>query len=862
MLIASLLSQPGDVPMRHRMSSDGLSERVGDGGECQVRLPGIGEVTLRVRPFHVVSPDARVEVGTVRRSVAPELAKALRGVRHFEGTVAGFPGSSAYIAVGTTGVAAMVDLGSGGGLFGLRALDAGDTGLCEGPVEFVRISGIAAPDVDRCRCLPGGDGDDGGTAGLADGIPTGVRKVIEVAIDSDHEYYATFASATALTEYTAALIGEVSAIYRRDCSSTFAVSYLRVQDSADDLFNEPDPLYPFRKYWSAEGGGIDRDLFTLFTGRRDLPYGGVAFLNTVCNPEYGFSVNGFLLGTFVAGSPTNPGSWDVNVVAHEFGHNCGSLHTPSYGIDQCASGVLQRGTIMSYCHVLSGASANIDLHMHRGTAEPIERFLAGCGCLHSDCDDDGVPDGEEIAADASLDANGDGIIDSCQDCDGNSTPDPVQIAAGTFADADGDGEPDVCETDCDGNGQADADEATADPSRDLNGDGVLASCEVDCNANGVADSDEINAAMSLDINRDRRLDACEDCDGDGTPDFAALRGSRSRWVGSAADSLLRELDARSGVLRRAVVVGDAPISDLIIADDGLLYAAAGNRVWVLDRIADESARPWGPVHDVEVRSVAQSPDGRIAAMRATGQVMLIAADGSGAVQYAAAFSDGDARDLVFRQLPGGAHEALVSTGAGAIHRIAWPGGARSLLADLGDPSPGLRGLHVMPDGSILVAASALDGIYRLAGDGGLVGRWDVQGVGTARQVCAVTDARDGRSIMATSPVGASTINGYVATSGYVERTLRTYPSDAPAATALVIAPPSDTDRNGNLIPDQCECLGDVNGDGAVNGVDISALLAAWGTGSQSNRALDINADGIVSGLDLAFVLAGWGDCRG
>ena len=861
LLLTMLLQGSGASPQASPAVS-ALESLGAGGGEVAARLPGIGAVTLRMRPFRAVSHDATVEVGARGRSAAPGLVKALHGVRHYEGTVDGFGASSAYVAVGTTGVAAMVDLGPGNGLFGLRALDCDDTGLCDGPSEFVRISGVAAPEVDRCRCLPAGDQAQGGTAGFAEGIPPGVRKVIEVAIDSDYEYYSTFASATALAEYTAALIGEVSAIYRRDCSTTFAVSYLRVQDSADDLFNEPDPLYPFREYWAAEGGSINRDIFTLFTGRRNLPYGGVAYLNAVCSADYGFSVNGFLLGTFVSGSPSNPGSWDVNVVAHEFGHNCGSLHTPSYGIDQCGSGVLQRGTIMSYCHILSGASANIDLYLHRGTVKPIDQFLATCPCLASDCDDDGVPDDQEIADDPTIDANADGIIDACQDCDGNGVPDPVQIAGGLLADADGDGQPDVCEEDCNANGIPDADEAAENSALDLNGDGVLASCEIDCDGNGVADSDQINADMSLDVNRDGRLDACEDCDGDGILDAAELRGSRSRWVGSATDNLLRELDPRSGVLRRTVVVGDAPINDLIVADDGLLYAAAGNRVWVLDRVADAAARPWGPAHDSEVRSVAQAPDGRIAALLASGRVMLISTSGTDAEQYAAAFSDDDARDVVFRQVAGGSRDALVSTGAGLIHRIAWPSGVRTVFADMTEQAPGLRGMHVMADGGVLVAASALDGIYRVGGAGQLLGRWDVQEVGIARQVYAIADARDGRSIITTSPVHSSTVNGYVATTGYHERTLRSYPADAPAATAIVIAPPSEADRNGNLNPDECECLGDVSGDGAVDGADITALLAAWGTSGQSNLALDINADGIVNGLDLAFVLASWGDCGG
>lgn len=53
------------------------------------------------------------------------------------------------------------------------------------------------------------------------------------------------------------------------------------------------------------------------------------------------------------------------------------------------------------------------------------------------------------------------------------------------------------------------------------------------------------------------------------------------------------------------------------------------------------------------------------------------------------------------------------------------------------------------------------------------------------------------------------------------------------------------------------CSGDVDGSGSVDGADLSALLAAWGT---ANAAADLNADGVVGGADLSVLLAAWGAC--
>ena len=47
---------------------------------------------------------------------------------------------------------------------------------------------------------------------------------------------------------------------------------------------------------------------------------------------------------------------------------------------------------------------------------------------------------------------------------------------------------------------------------------------------------------------------------------------------------------------------------------------------------------------------------------------------------------------------------------------------------------------------------------------------------------------------------------------------------------------------------------DVNGDGRVDGADLSVVLADWGL---SETPADINCDGVVDGSDLSMVLAGW-----
>jgi hypothetical protein len=54
-----------------------------------------------------------------------------------------------------------------------------------------------------------------------------------------------------------------------------------------------------------------------------------------------------------------------------------------------------------------------------------------------------------------------------------------------------------------------------------------------------------------------------------------------------------------------------------------------------------------------------------------------------------------------------------------------------------------------------------------------------------------------------------------------------------------------------------DCPADIDGDGVVNGPDLAAVLAAWGS---STPVADFNGDGQVDGQDLAVILAAWGSC--
>jgi hypothetical protein len=67
------------------------------------------------------------------------------------------------------------------------------------------------------------------------------------------------------------------------------------------------------------------------------------------------------------------------------------------------------------------------------------------------------------------------------------------------------------------------------------------------------------------------------------------------------------------------------------------------------------------------------------------------------------------------------------------------------------------------------------------------------------------------------------------------------------------------DANGNGTPDECECIGDIDGDGSVAVSDLLDLLATWGPCGAPCPA-DLDGDGAVAVADLLALLAAWGRC--
>ncbi|MBI4716446.1 MAG: S8 family serine peptidase [Planctomycetes bacterium] len=114
--------------------------------------------------------------------------------------------------------------------------------------------------------------------------------------------------------------------------------------------------------------------------------------------------------------------------------------------------------------------------------------LVVTGAFTKDCNDNGVPDSDDITNGTSQDCNSNGIPDECEnDCDGDLVPDACELAScppldPSCADCNANTVPDGCDltagtsADCNGNLAPDECDIAGGGSSDANGDGVPDEC--------------------------------------------------------------------------------------------------------------------------------------------------------------------------------------------------------------------------------------------------------------------------------------------------------------------------------------------------------------------------------------------------
>ncbi len=374
--------------------------RLQDAGRLDLPLADGSTLTLVLQRFEVLAPGATVTLSGEHGPVPwqPDLTL-------FRGLVEDEPGSLAVIAMTSSQVTGWVERAAGR----LIVAPLDETG---GGHVIADEASLPAPPAVAFLCPSDelqGDGPEP-PAGLpalpADVQATTARLVCDLALDCDYEFFVKEGSdATRAVNYALVLLGTTSAIYEREVNVELRTSYLNVWTTPADPYSATTlspALTEFQTWWIDNRADVTRDLAQLVSGR--ALGGGIAWVGALCSTTYGYSVISNLNGNNPY--PSAVTTWDINVMAHELGHNFSSQHTHScwwqlhgyapagalldscYTAEgSCYTGVVgivpaDLGTIMSYCHLIGGeGSIRLDFHpacrsVMRDAAEHANCFAA------------------------------------------------------------------------------------------------------------------------------------------------------------------------------------------------------------------------------------------------------------------------------------------------------------------------------------------------------------------------------------------------------------------------------------------------------------------------------------------------------
>lgn len=344
-------------------------------------------VDLELTRVHVVSDDGVLVID----GVTHWLDRIDEGLTMWTGSVAGEPESTVYLAFSMFGSRGLIHTQDQ--RYSLAAQPRDGSDWSDTISVMAEASKNSGPPVDADFCasdkiqqFPSIDQVDLVSERSPDaelGACVSPIYEAEIALETDYQFYQLFNNQNATIAYAVTLFGAVSDRYREQVGVIHTMPYLGIYTSNNDPWTEQDMggscidvLYQFKNAWDNGAGPGNPDLYTMYSGA-NLGC-GVAWLDVLCDDDYGFSVCGNMGGD--AQFPIqqgNSGNWDFMVAAHELGHNFASPHTHDFcpPVDRCApSGYFGQcqnsqnctssGTIMSYCHLCSGGLNNITTYFH------------------------------------------------------------------------------------------------------------------------------------------------------------------------------------------------------------------------------------------------------------------------------------------------------------------------------------------------------------------------------------------------------------------------------------------------------------------------------------------------------------------
>ena len=380
--------------------------RAAGGGTLSIPAADGATVDLELEPYALFADGygPTVTDNTGRHPFTPDVSL-------FRGHVAGDEQSMAVIAMSGAGVLGIID--QHGERLTLGPVQRMAAGAAAMGVHALAPEGSLAEQISHFEC--GINADNEVEYGLKTLPATGAERMLlspegtnlnaarfffNLAVDCDQELYSNKFSAnlTAETAYMMTVLGTVNLIDERDLETTLKLVYLNFWTTTDPYTatTTTNELPEFRSYWISSNNinTIPSQLQHLVSGR--ALGGGIAYLDAVCSNGYGVSAIDAIYSY-----PTVTSTWDVEVITHELGHNLGSPHThsctwaaegrvpPNTTLDSCQASEggcavytnhlpPDKGTIMSYCHLISSVAAGIRLDFHPICVSRMRGVMSNC----------------------------------------------------------------------------------------------------------------------------------------------------------------------------------------------------------------------------------------------------------------------------------------------------------------------------------------------------------------------------------------------------------------------------------------------------------------------------------------------------
>ena len=364
-----------------------------------VPLSSQESVALDLVRFEVFTEDAQVVVNSMSKDgIVATQPSEFPDVIFLRGRIAGEPDSRVFLALGDRTTNGLIER-PGQTCVIARHPEAGWTAIYDlGRVDPEMMDWVdvtcGVESIPQIAEAPVESGPRG--------IDTDCPPRLRLAIETDWQFTGNLfgGDLEASGEYAATLVAAMSSIYITDLEIGVQISYLSLWSDSLDPWSggsSGDQLNEFVGYWNANMGNVSRHLAHMFSGQN--LGGGVAYVGVVCSSNYGYAVSGNLGGSFpLPIQDHNGNNWDLMVVSHETGHNCGTGHTHDYNppIDGCGNSDCAQAygaTIMSYCHLCDGGLSNMIMSFHPTVRNNIQNYIAGVDC---DLGGDGSPPSAQI----------------------------------------------------------------------------------------------------------------------------------------------------------------------------------------------------------------------------------------------------------------------------------------------------------------------------------------------------------------------------------------------------------------------------------------------------------------------------------